>query len=310
MESATGVAAPATARPLGLAVGAPAPAFRLGTTAGGEVALDDLLADGPVALVFTAPRCDACTELLPDLAAAPQPGRPRVVVIGAGPAAANAAKAREGGLDRILLDARRKVAEAYAAPGTPAAVIVSTDGRIASPVAMGVDPVRDLLRGHAHHHAHAHGHQPAHGQGQVVRRITRAVGTAAPVISLPALHGGEVAVGAATGHDTLLLFFDPACGFCQRMLPDLHALEAAPPPGAPPILVVSRGAADATRALGLASPAVLDLDGEAFERYGMPGTPSAVLLDGHGAIASEPAPGATAVLDLLRRHHPALETAR
>ena len=153
LEAATGVAAPGGAAEtgqaavLGLTVGAPAPAFRLTTTAGGEVELAELLADGPVVLAFTAPRCDACTELLPDLAAPAEPGRPRVVVIGAGPAAANAAKAREGGLDRILLDPRRKVAEAYAAPGTPAAVLVSADGRIASPVALGVDPVRSLVRG-------------------------------------------------------------------------------------------------------------------------------------------------------------------
>ena len=55
----------------------------------------------------------------------------------------------------------------------------------------------------------------------------------------------------------MVLFWNPGCGFCQEMVPDLKAWEADPPQGAPKLLVVSTGTVAANRAMGLHAPIVL-----------------------------------------------------
>ena len=51
------------------------------------------------------------------------------------------------------------------------------------------------------------------------------VGEAAPVFTLPALGGGEVVVGAATGRSQLLFFLSPTCPVCKKLLPILRSLR-------------------------------------------------------------------------------------
>jgi hypothetical protein len=82
------------------------------------------------------------------------------------------------------------------------------------------------------------------------------------------------------------------------MLPDLKAWEEDPPGGAPKLLVVSAGTEEANREQGLTSTMVLDQQFTAGRLFGAIGTPSAVLVDAEGRIASEVAVGAPAVLGL------------
>jgi hypothetical protein len=82
------------------------------------------------------------------------------------------------------------------------------------------------------------------------------------------------------------------------MLDDLKTLEADPPEGAPEILVVSTGTVEDNRAMGFRSPVVLDQTLDAGKAFGASGTPSAVLVDRKGNVASELAVGAPAVLQL------------
>jgi hypothetical protein len=49
-------------------------------------------------------------------------------------------------LNHVLLQDAYEVMEAYRAPGTPSAVMVSPDGRIASSVAIGAAAVEPLIR--------------------------------------------------------------------------------------------------------------------------------------------------------------------
>jgi hypothetical protein len=95
-----------------------------------------------------------------------------------------------------------------------------------------------------------------------------------------------------------VLFWNPGCGFCQRMLDDLKTLEADPPEAAPEILVVSTGTVEDNKAMGLRSPVVLDQNFGVGSSFGASGTPSAVLVDSEGKVASEVAVGAPAVLGL------------
>jgi protein-disulfide isomerase len=102
---------------------------------------------------------------------------------------------------------------------------------------------------------------------------------------------------------TLVLFWNPGCGFCQRMLDDLKAWEANPSKDPPQMLVVSSGTVEANQALGLRSPVVLDQNFTAGRTFGANGTPKAVLIDAEGPITSEVAAGAPAVLALANTPH-------
>ena len=95
-----------------------------------------------------------------------------------------------------------------------------------------------------------------------------------------------------------MLFWNPGCGFCQQMLPDLKEWETNAPEDAPKLLVVSAGSKEANKEMGLTSPVILDQQFTAGRAFGVSGTPSAVLVDAEGRIASEVAVGAPAVLGL------------
>jgi thiol-disulfide isomerase/thioredoxin len=125
------------------------------------------------------------------------------------------------------------------------------------------------------------------------------VGEAAPEVRLADLKGNEVSLQEDFGgEETVVLFWNPGCGFCQQMLPELKEREANPPEGAPKLLFVSAGTEEANRQMGLASTIVLDQQFAVGRSFGASGTPSAVLVDAHGRVASEVAVGAPGVLEL------------
>jgi peroxiredoxin len=171
------------------------------------------------------------------------------------------------------------------------AVLVDEEGKIASELAAGAPAVL-ALAGVAPDPA---GNGSAGGQAIPA---ARKIGELAPSIKLPNLKGNTVDLADFRGNKTLVLFWNPGCGFCQRMLDDLKAWEADPPKGAPKLLVVSTGTVEDNRAMGLRSTLVLDQGFNAGLAFGASGTPSAVLVDRKGKIASEVAVGAPAVLAL------------
>jgi peroxiredoxin len=139
----------------------------------------------------------------------------------------------------------------------------------------------------------------ANGHGAPRPPADPKIGEPAPDFSLPGLSGKMVHLSDFRGSPTLVLFWRPSCGFCQRMLADLQAWEAHPPKGAPRLLVVSTDSVESNQAMGLRSPVLLDKDGMSVGRlFGATGTPMAVLVDEAGKIASELAAGAPAVLAL------------
>ena len=100
------------------------------------------------------------------------------------------------------------------------------------------------------------------------------------------------------GQEMVVLFWNPDCGFCQQMLPELKAWEANPPPEAPQLVVVSTGTVETNRALRLRAPVLLDQNFSARSAFGANGTPMVVLVDADGRIAAPPAAGAAQVLAL------------
>ena len=144
------MASPArTALPAGTAlpVGAAAPEFEVAGADGMPMTLTGLLSAGrPVLLIFTDPDCGTCRSLLPDVAAWQAGYRERftAALISRRPVLTSAGAAVHPRLTHVGVQRDREVAVAYAYAGTPSAVVVSADGRIASRVAAGPDGVRAL----------------------------------------------------------------------------------------------------------------------------------------------------------------------
>jgi len=131
----------------GLPVGQEAPGFLLPDVTGSEVSLGSLLARGrPLLLVFAAPSCGSCAALMPDVAAWERDldGRLTVVVVSSEGTAARTA-AREHGLRAVLADDSRSVADSYRTIGTPAAVAIGVDGRVATETAHGPEEIHNLM---------------------------------------------------------------------------------------------------------------------------------------------------------------------
>ena len=101
------------------------------------------------------------------------------------------------------------------------------------------------------------------------------------------------------GRDTLLLFWNPKCGFCANMLPDIKAWELNRRDASPKILVISTDDVQANRAMLLQSTVLLDRNLSVGTSFGVSGTPSAILVDSNGKIASTVAAGSANVLAFM-----------
>src|SRR5437588_333681 len=180
-------------------------------------------------------------------------------------------------------------------------------GTVGSPLALGAGAIRALVGGAVGQPAPVlsgggNGSAPPNGQAIIpVRAAPPALGGPAPALKRRDLQGKLIELSSFRGSKTLVLFWNPDCGFCQQMLGDLKAWEAQPPPQAPKLLVVSTGSVEQNRALGLRAPVLLDHNLEAGQAFGASGTPMAVLVDAEGRIASSVAAGAAAVLALAGR---------
>jgi peroxiredoxin len=123
------------------------------------------------------------------------------------------------------------------------------------------------------------------------------VGEPAPRFSLPNLHGREVGLETLLGTPTLLIFWDSNCPFCRAMTEDLARWEANPPKGAPKLVFIISGKTEKPRE-EFRSLLLLDPDFDIGPLYGSRSTPSAVLIDSEGRIASSLATGARNILAL------------
>jgi thiol-disulfide isomerase/thioredoxin len=94
-----------------------------------------LTSDKPVMLLFTNPDCGPCDDLLPEISRWQEEHAEKFVVslVSQGDAEKNRAKTAEHGLRHVLLQKAWEVSEAYQVEGTPSAVLVGYDGRLAVP---------------------------------------------------------------------------------------------------------------------------------------------------------------------------------
>ncbi len=272
---------------LGLAPGTPAPAFWLPSLEGGRVAVADLVQPGkPALLLFTSPTCGPCSLLMPEVARWQREhgDEVTVVLVSDGDEELIRADAAEHGLEHVLLDGGLVTYGAYEANGTPSAVLVGDDGTIASWLAAGSEWIESLF-------------------GQALNGLGRTpglpVGSEAPSVRLETLGGSEASVADVVSGPTVVLFWNPGCGYCRAMHDDVRRWEEARPDGAPALVVVSAGAREEVGEEGFAAQVLLDGEWALSGAFGADGTPMAVLLDADARIARPIVTGVPAVLELL-----------
>lgn len=271
-----------TAPDAGIPIGDPAPLFELKSIEGGTTSLQHLTQAGqPVLLVFTEPGCEACEALQPALAQwqREHAARVRIVPISRGAEELNRAGSAAHGLHDVLLQADLEVVHAYRVTAAPSAILV-VNGKVASPMAMGPDAIRALV-----------------ARSTLPPPVKK--GDAAPSIKLADLAGKTLDLASLHGRRTLLLFWSPACGHCQQMLPNVKTWKVAD--GEPELVVISSGSLEANHAQGFSCQVLLDPHFACGQAFGASGTPSAVVIDEDGRVASEVAGGAPAVFALAGR---------
>jgi hypothetical protein len=132
-------------------IGAMAPDLTASTFAGEPVALGDVRADElPVVLLFVEPRCGACVALGDELALRDEPfSDRRLVIVVHGSGADSMAKFGSIRTAAVLVDPAGATSAAYGVYGTPSAVVVTPDGRLASSIIEGRFDCQRLLDGSA-----------------------------------------------------------------------------------------------------------------------------------------------------------------
>ena len=272
---------------IGLDPGTPAPAFTASDLTGDVVSLERLLAPGaPVMLLFASPGCGPCKALAPQVAEWQRVHADELAIAMASDGGLEDVRAiaKEFGIRHVLLDPDHRLYRLFQANGTPSAVLIRADGTMGSRVATGQDRIEHLLN-------------------RVLDRSDEArlipVGSQAPGLELQSLDGATVTLAIFRGHDTVLLFWNPSCGFCRAMHDDLLAWERSTNGKSRHLAVISSGDAESARSEGFRFPVLLDPRSAVSAAFGANGTPMAVRLDGEGRVASAVVAGAEAVLSLV-----------
>jgi peroxiredoxin len=281
------IAGGAAAAPPGLQVGSPAPTFSLKGLDGKTVTLEALTARAKkLLLVFVAPACPACDQLLVDLAGwqREHKGQLAIALVGRDAAKTRAKVARHG-LDTVLIQSDREVEEQFGIEMTPSAVLLR-DGFVASSVAVGGDAIESLVV-----------------DATMPPPVTR--GDLVPSARVPMLGAESMDLATLPGR-ALILFWNPACGFCQEMLEDVRQWERDGRNDGIELVVASSGSVAEVRAQGFTSPVILDRSSSVMRLFGGTATPSAVLVE-DGRVTSNVEVGAAGVWKLagLRQAVPA-----
>jgi peroxiredoxin len=290
----------------GLSAGSEAPDFELPDLSGGRRKLSEFRGRD-VLLVFFNPRCGFCTKMAADLAALPiegENGSAIPLVVTTGDAEENRKLAAQFGIRcPVLLQKEMEIASKFRAQGTPMGYRIDANGRIASELAVGAEPLLGLAAPAAVAKAAQKGKK---GDASLARsRLNRdglKAGARAPDFRLPSIDGGEVALVELRGRRVLLVFSDPDCGPCEELAPRLQELHEERPDLA--VVVISRRDAEVNRAkaaeLGLTFPIVLQRNWEVSLKYAMFATPVGYLIDEEGVLLRDVAVGVEPILGLAK----------
>ena len=281
-----------------LPIGARIPEFELKDLNGKTVSSKNLFDNQkPALLFFVSPTCNPCGALLPEIEQWQEDLKDKVefIYVSNGNAVENVAKFGGKNFKRILLQEDREVAEFFKSNWTPAAIFINFKGVVGSYPAVGDAAIRELVE-------KIKAEQPDKlfaFAGKENGKPSSKIGEDVPEFSLQDLKGHEITSKDLQGKTTLVTFWSMNCGFCLQMIEDLKNWEQEKGADAPDLLVFSRNTAEEHQDLTLDSPILLDENHKISEKFGMDGTPSAVLVNESGKIVSELAVGATNIWALL-----------
>jgi peroxiredoxin len=186
----------------------------------------------------------------------------------------------------ILIDPDRRLALSLRAKWTPTALFMNSDGRVASFLAAGDASIRSLtdrIRDEHPEKPSAYFADDTEDRSKIGERV--------PEFSLYAHDNRLVTESELIGARSLVVFWSPLCPHCQIMMSELRSWDATRRHDDPRLFVFSNGDSELHRELGLESPVLADPDHATAAKLGMYGTPSAVLINERGEIASETATG-------------------
>lgn len=232
-------------------------------------------------LIFSDTRCGACASLLPQVAAWQRIADSTIaiaLIVSGDRQDVVVAERQEHGLQHVFVDDDGAIGRAFGIPGTPCAVRLDA-GAIVRQTAAGGEAVHGLAL-------------TALNGGRPVPART---GDRLPAIRLRAVDSHEPA--AIDSQGGLVVLWDPDCAACGAAVPQIKAWDAQSDSG-PPLFVISRGAVQENRALGLHCPVLLDADDTAMRLLGARGTPAALLVDEDGRVASGIVHGMAAIAAL------------
>ena len=280
-----------------------APAFSGTGLIGEKVTLDSLRAHKkPVLVVFSDPGCGPCKTLQPEIAKwqTDYADRLTVAMVTRGSIDEAREKVKPQGIKNVLIEKDRAISKAYDVPGTPAAVLIDMDGNLGSKVVAGSDAIRTLVDT-------ASKAVPTNGSAAPARPPRPSgpeIGAEAPDFTLPNLAGVDVSTGDLHGKESVLLFWNPGCGFCKRMQPDLIEWAASGDETINLVTVTSGTSEDAEQ-MTFADTVLLDQRFATGRLFGASGTPSAIRVGEDGKIASKLAVGGPSIMEMIRTPAPA-----
>ena len=285
----------------GLPVGVVAPRFTLPAITGENVALSDVLAHGKSALLlFVSPQCPSCKIVLNEVRDWRRDLGDSVSIVVISKGSPREIETRTGklGLPHVLIEGESDISGQYLAKWAPAAVVVGSNGRIVTPIAYGEDDISKLITETFLVGLGSESHP--YGRDIALGFSSHKVGDVAPRFALEDLKGRVYESEHFLGRKTLLLFWDPNCLWCEKMADELRRWEANRPEGAPELIIItsSRDQGSIMKDDEFQSLILSDPEFDVAPVFGSASTPSAVLIDEDGRIASEVAHGPLYVMAL------------
>ncbi|MBK7707369.1 MAG: redoxin domain-containing protein [Acidobacteria bacterium] len=278
----------------GLPIGAVLPRFELKDLVGRTVTSRELTARGrPMLFFFVSPTCTPCTALLPEIEEWQKELRETVdfVIFSTGEASLNTEKFGGKSFKQILLQNDREVAELFRAEWTPGAIFINYRGVVASQPAVGDAAIRELI-------GKIKAEEPAR-LFALADAGDSLIGSDVPEFALKDLNDNDISSADLKGKSTLLMYWSMGCGYCREMMKDLIAWDQEKGKDHPNLVVLSQGKPEDHSELKLSSPILIEEAGKTAEAIGMPGTPSAVMVNEDGKIVSQIAVGASNIWSLV-----------
>ncbi len=276
-----------------LPIGAPVPSFELPDLNGNAVVSANIFAAKPTLLFFVSPACVPCQALLPEIEIwqTELKNKTDFVFISSGKASENAEKFGGKNFKQILLQESREIAELFKSKWTPTALLVNGESVIASHPAVGDAAIRELIEKIKTENIRENIF--------IANGTELKIGENIPDFSMADLYGKEISAKDFQGKKTLVTFWSTTCPHCLTMIRDLQEWDREKGADEPNLIVFSEGDNEDHREIGLKSPILLDEGYKTAATLGMHGTPSAILINENGKIASETALGADNIWALI-----------